>query len=172
MITPENMQTYAEKAAAQAAKEESEENPLSLFSTSQLKAELKRRKEGNTVNNLTRRELKTPQPRMPVHEDAINLLALDMTLVHGGMHYQCEVCGAEWIMWLEIGVEDHGSHGRSHQPCPFIIGCDCGGHAKHVEWHRDIHLPGPRPIGNGMRYFAYDHSGKDNACGHDTVWSD
>ena len=170
MITSENMKIYAKALAEKAAVEECDENPLSLFSTSQLKAELKRRKEGNTINNLTKREVKPAAPYSIIRDDLISDFASDMTMVHGGMHYRCESCSEEWIMWLEIGVEDRGRHGRTHQPCPFVIRCDCGGEAVHVDWNRDIQLPGPRPIGEGMRYFSYDHSGDPMACGHATVY--
>lgn len=115
------------------------------------------------------------QTKKSGHDDSpsaavINVPDIGIPMVHGGMHYRCEDCGKEWIMWLEIGVEDHGRHGRPHQPCPFVIMCDCGGFAQHVDWHKDIQLPGPRPIGDGMRYFSYDHSGEDRACGHATVY--
>lgn len=86
-------------------------------------------------------------------------------MMHGGLRYKCSKCGEGWTMWLENGVEDHGKYGRPHQPCPIVIKCDCNGMAQHVDWHADITLSNPVPIKDGMRYFAYDSSGKEDACG-------
>lgn len=90
-------------------------------------------------------------------------------MIHGAMKYQCEKCGALWFMWLEIGVEDHGANGRPHQPCPFVIRCDCGGFAKDVSGY--ISLGKVLQLNrDGARYFAYDHSGSERACGRPKVW--
>lgn len=88
-------------------------------------------------------------------------------LVHGGMKYQCESCGKSWFMALEIGVEE-GNHGRERQPSPFMIRCDCGGLAHDVSGY--IPLPNVRPLLPGMRYFAYDNSGRDDACGQPSAY--
>ena len=89
-------------------------------------------------------------------------------LVHGGMKYKCEKCGAEWFMNLEIGVEDNGKNGRPHQPCPFVIGCDCGGYARDISGY--LPLPTVRPLLSGMKYFAYDKSGDECACGIKSIY--
>lgn len=81
-----------------------------------------------------------------------------LKMAHGAMHYECEACGKEWLMWLEEGVEGK----NKMQPCPFIIRCKCGGLAKHVAWNFDIHLDELRPINEKvMNYFALD---KDGDC--------
>lgn len=89
-------------------------------------------------------------------------------LVHGGMKYRCESCGKSWFMNLEVGVEDFGKHGRPHQPAPFMIPCDCGGFAQDISGY--IPLPDVRPLLSGMQYFAYDKSGKENACGQPCIY--
>ena len=86
-------------------------------------------------------------------------------MLHGSMNYRCENCGEEWTMWLEMGVEDQGIYGRVSQPCPFTILCDCGGLAQHIEWHQDVNLPVLKQAEAGMRYFAYDNTGRARACG-------
>lgn len=92
---------------------------------------------------------------------------LNQVWVHGGMKYKCESCGKSWFMALEIGVED-GNHGRKRQPCPFMIKCTCGGWAHDISGY--VLLPSVRPLPPGMRYFAYDGSGKENACGQPRVY--
>lgn len=89
-------------------------------------------------------------------------------LVHGGMKYRCKKCGKEWFMNLEIGVEDNGENGRARQPCPFAIPCECGGWANDISGY--LPLPSVRPILPGMKYFAYDNSGKDMACGRPSIY--
>lgn len=89
-------------------------------------------------------------------------------LVHGGMKYRCKKCGKEWFMNLEIGVEDNGDNGRTHQPCPFVIPCECGGWANDISGY--LPLPSVRLILPGMKYFAYDNSGKDMACGRPSIY--
>ena len=86
-------------------------------------------------------------------------------LAHGGMKYACRSCGKSWFMCLEVGVEDFGKHGRPHQPCPFMTPCDCGGFAEDISGYLSFGDDETRPLFPGMRYFAYDHSGKDDACG-------
>ena len=83
--------------------------------------------------------------------------------VHGGMKYKCFACGRESFICLEVGVEDFGKNGRPHQASPFIISCECGGRMQDISGY--LPLPGVRPIFPGMKYFAYDNSGKENACG-------
>lgn len=85
------------------------------------------------------------------------------TQVHGFMKYKCRNCGKEWIMSLEIGVEDFGKNGRPHQPCPFIIPCECGGFAQDISGC--LPYPEIRELFSGQKYFAYDNSGKEDACG-------
>ena len=89
-------------------------------------------------------------------------------LVHGYMKYLCEKCGLEWLMPLEIGVEDHGKNGVPHQPCPFVMSCTCGGVARDVSGY--IPLRDVVPLPPQLRYFAYDYSGKDMACGIASVY--
>lgn len=95
-------------------------------------------------------------------------LITSIPIIHGGMKYRCSKCGSSWFMNLEIGVEDRGRNGRPHQPCPFIISCECGGTAHDVSGY----IPHKsRPIEPGMRYFAYDNSGNEMACGIPSVYS-
>ena len=89
-------------------------------------------------------------------------------LVHGGMKYRCKECGKSWFMNLEIGVEDQGKNSRPHQPCPFVIPCECGGWANDISGY--LPLPSVRPILPGMKYFAYDSSGKEMACGRPSIY--
>ena len=89
--------------------------------------------------------------------------------VHGGIKYKCSACGKEWMMHLELGVADNGIHNRPSQPCPFMIRCECGETA-----YSTIHYmqyPSVRPLLSGMRYFAYDNSGKDMACGIPSIYN-
>lgn len=76
-------------------------------------------------------------------------------IIHGGFIYRCQDCNKEWIMWLEEGVEGEDKI----MPCPFTIGCECGGWAEHVDWHRYIKFSKDehRPIAPGAKYFALDH---------------
>lgn len=86
-------------------------------------------------------------------------------IIHGGFIYQCEDCGQEWRMWLEVGVE-----GRNKiMPSPFTMGCECGGWASHIDWHRDIIYSKDehRPIRVGMKYFALDH---EYGCGRPSIY--
>ena len=89
-------------------------------------------------------------------------------IIHGGMKYRCDKCGEEWFMNLELGVEDFGVNGREHQPCPYVISCECGGFARDISGY--IPLPEKRPIMPGMAYFAYDKSRKSDACGIPKVY--
>lgn len=58
------------------------------------------------------------------------------------MMYQCEECRERERIWnSRDGVT------------PYIIGCrKCGGEASHVNWERDIYMPGYRPQ-KGERVF-------------------
>lgn len=91
-------------------------------------------------------------------------------LIYGFMNYYCENCGEVFTMNLEVGVEDHGEHGRKHQPCPFVIRHDkCGGFA------HDCSGVIPYSIGQfrakpGTWYFAYDDSGEKHACGKSSIY--
>lgn len=90
-------------------------------------------------------------------------------IIYGFMMYECEKCGERFRMDMEIGVEDHGDHGRPHQPCPFVITHDCGGFAHDctmmVQRYRHT-IPAPP----NTRYFAYDRSGRDHACGISAIY--
>ncbi|WP_027399840.1 hypothetical protein [Anaerovorax odorimutans] len=150
------------------SRDESDFNPLDKFSTSQLKAEIKRRKSENSVNNLTKVQ---PKPyKFPKANKQSKTVREDNIMVHGGMKYKCESCGKEWFMSLEIGVEDWGKNVRAHQPCPFTILCECGGFARDISGY--IPFPDIRPLLPGMRYFAYDHSGDERAHAHAAVLED
>ena len=103
-------------------------------------------------------------------------------LVHGALTYECEKCGKKWRMFLECGVESCSTdkngpvcskcnyeNGEGIMPCPFIIGCACGGLAKHIDWHKDTRFPHPMPVFKHMSYFMLDREGLKNknprACG-------
>ena len=77
-------------------------------------------------------------------------------IIYGFMMYECEKCGTKFRMAMEIGVEDHGEHGRPHQPCPFVI---------HIERFRNSFPALPK-----TRFFAYDHSGRKDACGIPAIY--
>ena len=95
--------------------------------------------------------------------------AKEPPMIHGAMFYRCKNCGKTWIMWLEVGVEDHGENGRPHQPCPFTILCDCGGFANDISGYLDCGDVFPLNW-DGGRYFAYDHSDGERACGRPRVY--
>ena len=90
------------------------------------------------------------------------------TKIHGAMKYKCQKCHTEWFMCLEIGVEDFGKNGREHQPCPFVIPCECGGFAHDISGY--IPLPNLEDAKHGIRFFAYDNSGKTDACGKMSIY--
>lgn len=91
----------------------------------------------------------------------------DKVMVHGAFHYQCERCRHQFRMWLEDGVEGE----NKKQPCPFIIRCpECGGTAQHVAWHTDLKLDELQPLAKGMKFFAFDNSGKHDACGKASIF--
>lgn len=78
-----------------------------------------------------------------------------------GMHYQCESCGEERLMWLQTGLDDPKN--RNSKPVPYITACPkCGGYFKHVRFNDDIFLPGPRPISPHMNRFE---NRKGHECG-------
>ena len=85
-------------------------------------------------------------------------------MVHGAMNYECEVCGKNFKMWLEKGLEDRVSDilTGKHKPVPFTIPCLCGGVASHVRWHEDINLNGYKELAENMSYFSND---ADCDCG-------
>lgn len=56
-----------------------------------------------------------------------------------------------------------GEIARKFQPAPFIIKCDCGGLAQDISGYPPF--PAVRPLLPGLRYFAYDGSKRDDACG-------
>lgn len=78
------------------------------------------------------------------------------------MFYGCEDCGAEFLIWLERGLEEH--NGEYHKPVPFGITCPkCHGfHCFHVHWENDIHLKHDIEIPNRSLYFA---NVKNRDCG-------
>ena len=88
--------------------------------------------------------------------------------VHSYMRYRCGACKREWLMFLEIGVEDCGEHGREPQPSPFVITCECGGFAQDISG--TIHLPEHLQLPPRLPFFAYDNSGKEMACGIKSVY--
>jgi hypothetical protein len=90
-------------------------------------------------------------------------------IIYGFMMYQCEKCGEKFRMAMEIGVEDHGDHGRPHQPCPFVIAHSCGGLARDITM-RVERFRQPMPAAPLTRYFAYDHSGRKDACGNPRIY--
>lgn len=93
--------------------------------------------------------------------------------IHGYMIYQCEKCGSKWEMLLETGVEDGGKNGREHQPCPYIIGCPyCKGLARDISGYIPLSRVTPiRTLTNdSRRYFAYDKSRKERACGYPKIF--
>ena len=112
--------------------------------------------------------LKAPEARKPLTSFR---LTGRQPMVHGYMKYICEKCHKELTMWLELGVEDQGKNGRPHQPCPFVIVCDCGGFAQDVSGY--IPLPYERPLLPNMTFFAYDDSDPENpqACGIKSIYA-
>lgn len=92
----------------------------------------------------------------------------DAPTIQGAMVYECESCRKSFAVGLEIGVEDFGKNGRPHQPCPFCIRCDCGGIARDVTGY--MPFPYQVKVKKGMKYFAYDNSGVENACGKLTIY--
>ena len=104
----------------------------------------------------------------------------DKILVHSALTYECEKCGKRWRMYLECGVGTCGCSStcrfkgkcdvaKGKMPCPFMIGCTCGGTAKHIDWHKDTKFPHPLPVFDHMSYFKFDREGLKNndprACG-------
>lgn len=80
-------------------------------------------------------------------------------LVHGAMHYKCEVCGTMYRMWLEKGLEDKMQDEKFpelHKPVPYCIACTCGGTATHILWETDIRLDSYRVLGEHESYFEND----------------
>lgn len=90
------------------------------------------------------------------------------TKLHGGMKFKCDKCGKSWWMFLEIGVEDRGRNGKAHQPCPSTIPCECGGTALDVSGY--LPLDEIKTAEPGMKLFAYDKSGKRDACGKMAIY--
>ena len=70
------------------------------------------------------------------------------------MFYGCKDCGAQFLIWLERGLEEH--NGECHKPVPFAIQCPkCNGfHCNHIDWNNDIHLHHEIKIPNRSLYFA------------------
>lgn len=91
-------------------------------------------------------------------------------MVHGGMWYECEnkKCKKRVFLALELGVEDFGRNGKPHQPCPFMIPCECGDFKRDVSGYMPCIEIGM--LAYGMRYFAYDNSGSDQACGQLSIY--
>lgn len=143
---------------------------MSYARNKRAKERRRNRVEINNIGKLEKKRKENLQKEILENEEKIKTLIkveeeMGITLVHGAMTYECEECGETWRMWLEIGVE--GKY--KLMPCPFIIRCNCGGMAKHINWQDDINLPEPRPLGENMSYFKLDRRGlkkKDsNACG-------
>ena len=104
----------------------------------------------------------------PISTSSLYRITHKAPLIHGAMKYKCEKCGKEWWMSLEVGVEDHGKNGRPHQPCPFCIPCECGGIANDISGY--ISAPAIETLNSGVKYFAYDKSGKEDACGKMAIY--
>lgn len=91
----------------------------------------------------------------------------EKVMVHGAFNYQCEHCRKIFRMWLEDGVE--GTNKK--QPCPFVILCPyCGGMANHINWGSDIKLDELQPLWKGARFFAFDNSKNECACGKPSLY--
>lgn len=90
-------------------------------------------------------------------------------MVWGYMMYGCDKCGEEWPMFLEIGVEDQGKHGRPHQPCPFCISHSCGNYARDMTG-RVTAFDAPKPLPAGQCYFQYDRKMKKDSCGNPRIF--
>lgn len=124
------------------------------------------------VTRLEKKEIKRLEAEkkkmQEIQVKAEEIYNINAPIVHGGMKYMCESCGKSWFMCLEIGVEDFGKNGRPHQPCPFCIPCDCGGIATDISGY--LPLPQKARLKKGMRYFAYDDSGNEDACGKATIY--
>ena len=85
-----------------------------------------------------------------------------MSKTRYAMHYQCKDCGEMRLVWLELGLEEHG---EDHKPVPFSILCpECNGtHMYHVDWDADIELEKPREIMEDEDRFTND---PERDCGH------
>ena len=97
----------------------------------------------------------------------------EQIMIKGSLTYKCDDCNKQWKMFLECGVGSCKSDKSWKQcegcklsngvmPCPFIIGCLCGGTAKHIDWHKDTFLPHPMPVFDHMSYFKLDREGLKN----------
>lgn len=76
------------------------------------------------------------------------------------MHYECEGCSDQRLMYLEEGLEEPGNQ---HKPVPFVIKCPlCGSYMKHVNWDQDIYFREPREILGRMDRFE---NRKHESCG-------
>lgn len=104
----------------------------------------------------------------PVSTSGLYSITHKAPQVHGAMKYQCQKCGKQWWMSLEVGVEDFGKNGRTHQPCPFCIPCECGGIANDISGC--VSAPAIETLKSGVKYFAYDKSGKEDACGKMAIY--
>jgi len=101
-------------------------------------------------------------------------------LAHMGMHYRCEDCKFEWLVYLTIGLEGPEPLKANDLalPVPFGISCPrwgeapgytpCGGSMLHVDWSRDQHFaPLVLIPDNAPRFVMPDTAvGEDAPCGH------
>lgn len=108
-------------------------------------------------------------------------------LAHMGMHYRCDRCEFEWLVYLTIGLEGPEALklGGLSLPVPFIIGCPrwhepkdpekdpagytaCGGSMQHVDWSRDpVFEPLVLIPDDAARFVLPDAApGDDPPCGH------
>lgn len=78
--------------------------------------------------------------------------------------YRCETCGYQELMWLELGLEEHGD--ERAKPVPYVIGCPkCGEHLRgmvHVRWEMDVLLDEPVELSESHCRFEYHD---DHSCG-------
>jgi len=111
-------------------------------------------------------------------------------LAHMGMHYRCDQCKFEWLVYLTLGLEGPEPLKAANLtlPVPFGVGCprwfppkvpevDPGGYTKcegtmlHVDWSRDVVFDALTLIPDNAPRFVLPESsvGDDPPCGHFTM---
>lgn len=91
-------------------------------------------------------------------------------------NYRCEVCGKEFKIYLQVGVE--GPADQNEMPSPFSLSCpnECKGFfpLMHVDWWRDEDVWPIRNAKKGDYIFVLD---KETGCGtpveimNDVLWT-